>query len=257
MFYAGINREQLLEAFPKGGNICEVGVFGGEFSKKIIDIVRPQSLDLIDVWKWTYFDWDNPPLAELQNIESFKTWAKSYFSFYDGGHPDRLLERLYQDVSEMARSESRATINVHRGFATEVAKNLPDSSFDAIYIDADHHYDSVLADLFAYAPKLRSGGVLFGDDFLEDLSRKDGLYGTIYAVETFLKRSDFHCLLLTGFGEAQYVLYKETSDYVDELLSNLLNRGVVLVELPDSMIGRFVQKTLATSSTARQVPSFV
>jgi len=37
---------------------------------------------------------------------------------------------------------------------------------DLIYIDASHDYDDVLADMRAYWPLVRPGGVLFGDDRL-------------------------------------------------------------------------------------------
>ena len=36
---------------------------------------------------------------------------------------------------------------------------------DLIYIDGSHHHDDVVADIRAYLPLLRSGGVMFGDDY--------------------------------------------------------------------------------------------
>jgi hypothetical protein len=36
---------------------------------------------------------------------------------------------------------------------------------DLIYIDASHDYEDVILDLRAYYPLLRSGGVMFGDDY--------------------------------------------------------------------------------------------
>ncbi len=36
---------------------------------------------------------------------------------------------------------------------------------DMIYIDGSHHHDDVLADLKAYYPLVKPGGVIFGDDF--------------------------------------------------------------------------------------------
>lgn len=41
---------------------------------------------------------------------------------------------------------------------------LPDYAFDFIFIDADHRYQCVRADLLAYLPKLRRGGVIAGHD---------------------------------------------------------------------------------------------
>ena len=36
---------------------------------------------------------------------------------------------------------------------------------DLVYIDGSHHHDDVAADLKAYLPLIRSGGVMFGDDY--------------------------------------------------------------------------------------------
>jgi Methyltransferase domain len=136
-----------------------------------------------------------------------------------------------------------------------------DSYFDAIYIDADHHYDAVLADLVAYAPKLKREGILWGDDFLEDLARTDGIYGTIDAVNTFIKRTDFKCLAILGSSEPQFVLYREMSSYVDQFLARLLDEKRDIIEVNDALLSRFTQKLIKTSSKSgyksRRVPSFV
>jgi SAM-dependent methyltransferase len=256
MFYAEMTREQLLACFPKGGTFCEVGVFGGEFSRKILDVIAPAELHLVDVWKWTYYDWNNPPDRELVNIEQFKAWAKLHFPQYDGGHPDKLLEGFYQDLVTLSKEDTRAAIKLHRGDSVKMAAGLPDGHFDAIYIDADHHYDPVLADLVAYAPKLKPGGILFGDDFLEDLKRTDGIYGTVYAVNTFIKRTDFRCILVTGFGGAQFVLCREMSPYVENFLGKLFNSGCSLVELNDALLPHFAQKTITVGDVSKDIPSF-
>lgn len=38
-------------------------------------------------------------------------------------------------------------------------------AIDLLYVDADHAYASVLADLHAWVPHVRSGGVILGDDY--------------------------------------------------------------------------------------------
>lgn len=40
---------------------------------------------------------------------------------------------------------------------------------DLLYVDADHSYDGVLADLTAWVPHVKSGGVIVGDDYDSDL----------------------------------------------------------------------------------------
>jgi len=39
---------------------------------------------------------------------------------------------------------------------------------DAIYVDAAHEYDAVIADLHAYYPIVRNGGIMFGDDYCDN-----------------------------------------------------------------------------------------
>ena len=256
MLYAHCSREELLRLLPRGGAWCEVGVFRGHFSRTIIDTVTPNELHLVDVWKWIYYDWDNPPADQAKNIVQFKKWMKNEVPEYDGGHPDPFLERMHQDLVQLAASERRTSIKIHRGLSVEVAKTLPDRYFDLVYIDADHHYDAVLGDLFAYADKVKDGGVLMGDDFLEDLTLRDGMYATIDAVNTFIKRSGFRPLVVTGVVGAQYMLYRSSSPFIEAFARNLFDSEVLIVEIADALLPRYAQKGIATRTKQRFIPSF-
>lgn len=52
-----------------------------------------------------------------------------------------------------------------KGLSTARAVDIPDGSCDFVYIDACHLYEAVLADLYAYIPKVRAGGLIGGHDF--------------------------------------------------------------------------------------------
>lgn len=54
--------------------------------------------------------------------------------------------------------------NVIRMPSVEAARQYEDGSLDFVFIDADHAYDCVSADIKAWWPKVKPGGVIAGDD---------------------------------------------------------------------------------------------
>lgn len=55
-------------------------------------------------------------------------------------------------------------IKVVRGKSTDASLVFPDEYFDTVFIDGAHDYDSVLADLKAYYPKVKRGNPIYGHD---------------------------------------------------------------------------------------------
>ncbi len=64
-----------------------------------------------------------------------------------------------------------------------------DIKTDMVYLDGSHHYDDVLADLNAFWPLVKVGGVLFGDDYFTfmDVGR---------AVQHFTEVNNLHANIL-------------------------------------------------------------
>lgn len=58
--------------------------------------------------------------------------------------------------------------DIRRGWSVEVARTVPDRSLDFVYIDGCHTFPQVVADMAAWAPKVRYGGVLAGHDYRRD-----------------------------------------------------------------------------------------
>lgn len=60
------------------------------------------------------------------------------------------------------------TIHLLISDSVAAAELFADGSFDWVHIDARHDYDSVVADINAWVPKVKAGGWLSGDDYQAD-----------------------------------------------------------------------------------------
>ena len=56
-------------------------------------------------------------------------------------------------------------ITPKRGDSVEMARTYEDDSLDFVFIDGDHRYESVKADILAWLPKMKAGGILAGHDY--------------------------------------------------------------------------------------------
>jgi len=57
---------------------------------------------------------------------------------------------------------------LHKMTSNEAAELYDDGSIDFLMIDGDHGYEAVFQDITNYLPKMRSGGLIVGDDAYED-----------------------------------------------------------------------------------------
>lgn len=71
-----------------------------------------------------------------------------------------------------------------RDFSVSAAQTVPDESLDFVYIDGNHDYVNVSADMAAWWPKVRVGGIFGGHDFYS-LDTPDDLCEVPKAVSEF------------------------------------------------------------------------
>lgn len=72
----------------------------------------------------------------------------------------RLREEFEANIQSVA-----GMLKVHEMSSLAAAALFANESLDFVFIDASHDYFSVRADILAWLPKVRTGGVLAGDDY--------------------------------------------------------------------------------------------
>ena len=117
----------------------EIGVFKGQFSKSILE-GWPGKLYLVDPWR---------PLGD-EYLDS------SNHEFHSTAYEDTMNSiKGFEDRAIMVRALSNQAVDL-----------FEDGSLDYVYIDGNHAYDFVKEDLELWWPKLKSGGLMAGHDYL-------------------------------------------------------------------------------------------
>ena len=146
-----LNLNQILPANP---TVAEIGVSEGRFSWDIYNNWKPKKLYLVDIWESHPEFFGDAGFDQKWHNKNFKQ-VKNIFDKYDN-------------------------VEILRGPSVAMAQYVPDNSLDLVYIDACHSYECVMNDLKAWVPKVKTGGIIAGHDFVE----VEG-YGVIQAVDNF------------------------------------------------------------------------
>jgi hypothetical protein len=96
-------------------------------------------------------------------------------------------ERLDKMFSDLLAWGTRHSFNMAllRGDSVKLAEAVKDGDLDFVYIDADHTYEAVKADIAAWWPKVRVGGTLSGHDYVKRTLPNGVSFGVIQAVNEF------------------------------------------------------------------------
>jgi hypothetical protein len=142
-------RRFLFDLVPKGAVCAEIGVWKGDFSARVLEVVEPAKLHLIDPWAF-------------MNAEVYRE------ARYGGklAHDQAAMDALYRQVRRrFAGPIGAGVVEVHRGTSAETASVFPDGYFDWVYVDGNHLYEFVRRDLELFELKVKEGGIIAGDDY--------------------------------------------------------------------------------------------
>ena len=86
---------------------------------------------------------------------------------------------------------------------TAAAASVADGSLDLIYLDTGHMYTDASADIEAWWPKLRVGGLFTGDDYYNGYVARAGYtFGVKDAVDEFFAGIN-HRVYLSDYADAE------------------------------------------------------
>lgn len=129
---------QLVEDVPEGGTIGELGCAYGRSICSVADIIKRKKLKVVIV----------------------DTFEGTVSEREPGQGPDDFEQAFRGNIKRFG-----IEADIHRGMTHDVVKNIPDRTFDLLFIDADHSYESVKQDIEDWLPKIKVGGKISGHDY--------------------------------------------------------------------------------------------
>jgi hypothetical protein len=129
--------------------VAEIGVWEGDFAMRILSkCPNVERYYVVDPWRHLE-DWGKPLNVSNERFDrAFRT----------------TMERV---------AFAKDRVEVLRGTTLEVVDQIADGELDLVYIDADHTAKGIVIDLIKLFPKVRDGGVIGGDDYVDHVYQHD------------------------------------------------------------------------------------
>jgi hypothetical protein len=134
----------------------------------LIDLIEASNGEInrmaeVGVWR------GNTTKRVLKKCHSILTqyWAIDPWKPFSVGKAKHLTEEMWNEryLSVCALQKWFFNLHILRMTSLEAAALFRDAYFDLVFLDADHSYESTLADIRAWLPLVRTGGWLTGHDY--------------------------------------------------------------------------------------------
>lgn len=108
------------------------------------------------------------------------------------------------DYSRFDPSLRTRNIETHEGDSVRVLNSFPDKIFDFVYVDADHSYKSVKAEIAVIKKKIKSGGIVMFNDYTRWSITEVQPYGVQSAVNELMNELDLKMVGIALSGTGHY-----------------------------------------------------
>jgi predicted O-methyltransferase YrrM len=141
--------EEAVRSAPSPSHFVEVGAWLGRstafLARAIIRSGKDIRLDVVDTWEGTPGEAVYEPMLRRYSGQA------------------RNVLPVFLDFMEQAGV--RGVINPMMMNSVEASRKFTDRSLDFVFLDADHSYNAVRADLTHWFPKVKLGGLFAGHDY--------------------------------------------------------------------------------------------
>ena len=124
--------------------VAEIGCWDGGTTEKYVEIIKNNNGKLIVV------DW------------FMGSHAVGGMHAYQPHNVDQIYNEF---VRKMNNKNCMDVVKIYKKTSLQAVTEIIDESIDIVYIDADHRYSSVKADILAWMSKVKNGGILSGHDY--------------------------------------------------------------------------------------------
>lgn len=166
-FNTQLSRGHILKQIKNNSVVAELGVWKGDFSKKIFEYCVPKELILVDSWVY-----DVKIRGCAPQVHGIEPLNQKYF------------DEAYKETQKKFENYSNVLIYKHK--SKQASELIEDNYFDFLYIDAEHSYKAVTEDLKYWYPKLKKNGYIFGDDYY--WRETDGSFSVEKAYQDFFRK---------------------------------------------------------------------
>jgi len=133
--------ESLYDQLAAGSSVAELGVWQGRSLCSVADVILRKNL-------------------KIHAVDTFRGTPGELDIVHDC---DSKLRQRFE--SNLVRFGIADRVVIHVGSTERIAQDMAAGSLHLVFIDADHSYETVLADIKAWLPKVKAGGVLCGHDY--------------------------------------------------------------------------------------------
>ena len=170
------NRKSMVsELVEQGGVYGEIGVFKGEFSNYLLNLI-PKELVLFDLFEGTCGSGD----VDGNNFCNTNMFNE------------------YYNISSL----DNPIITLRKGDSSIELAGFDDNYFDMLYIDGDHSYEGCKKDLNVALKKVKKGGWIMGHDYEMNMDKAKTFYifGVKQAVDEICKENslEIHAKAMDG-----------------------------------------------------------